>query len=98
MTTRAKTSIKKWINAVTKFITHIPCPLNCQMLMNFSGIEFNVLYLVLKKELENPGLDLMSSTKHEITMFHVKSWSRRDMYKKIVHLLFWKRIVVATRG
>ena len=88
MTTRAKTSIKKWINAVTKFITHIPCRLNCQMLMN----------LVLKKELENPGLDLMSCTKHEITMFHVKSWSRRDMYKKIVHLLFWKRIVVATRG
>ena len=31
----AKTFLKKWINAVSKFIAIIPCRSNCQMLINF---------------------------------------------------------------
>ena len=42
MTTGAKTPLKKsgLDNAVSKFIALIPRRLNCQMLMNFSRIEF----------------------------------------------------------
>ena len=42
-TTRAtatKTSLKKWIRATSNFIAHVRTCLICQMLVNFSGVEF----------------------------------------------------------
>ena len=38
--TAAKTSVKKWIRAAQNFFPPIPSRSICQMLANFSGVEF----------------------------------------------------------
>ena len=59
-----KRLLKKWVEAVEKFIAFIPCGSICLLLVSFSTVEFYRLYLSLKR-IENRSLEFTTSTKRE---------------------------------
>ena len=65
-----KMSVKKCIRAASNLLLHTQSPSICQMLGNFSGVEFFRTVSKLRKK-EGDCFVFMSSTKCEIRPFHV---------------------------
>ena len=67
-----KNGAKKWIHVLSKFTIFIPDRSICQMLVNFSGVEFlRTVSTFYWKELRNCCLVFTSSRKPKIRHFHI---------------------------
>ena len=88
MAAAAKTSVKKWTRAFSNFINLISFHLICQMLGNFSGVNFKGLYLRSEKGKENCCLVFTSSIKRETRRFHVVvvQQRQRNVQKSVMHV------------
>ena len=89
MATATRTLLKKWRRAASNFIALIP-PRSIRKILTIFFLELNSkrLYQSSEKDEESRCLLFTSSTKGEITHFHVVvvQWRQRNVQKNVMHV------------